>query len=265
MSGAPCRPTVAGMCRTLRVPLLLLLLAGLVGCARHEGNAETDRIAETVAVAISYPQQTSAEGFARAALATAAGQDGRLAVVGVEPMAAQDPLDPIARLVWRIHLPGTESGWVTSAPVTACYDVAFNRYGNVAEPARRRCPGGATPIVPSPETPAPQPRIPDDAEAALEQLLRDLPPQPGQDRAAELLRQALPVTTAPVALITLVEVRGADVGISLSEGPGQSCLLAARVSGRVLVWRPALVQVQPGELTCDPSAALALQGTAPAH
>lgn len=254
------------MRHVVRAGLLSALLFGVLGCALHAGSAETDRIADTVAVAISYPRQTSAEGFARASLSTAAGHDGRLAVLELEELTAEDPTDPIARLVWRVHVPGAESGWVKPEPVTACYEVVFNRYGNVGKPSRRRCPDDATPVVPDPIAPTPQPRIPDGTGRALEQMLQALAPDTTQDHVVGLLRQALPAAENPdVAPTSLVEVRAGDVGVSVSEGPGHSCLLGARVGGRVLVWRPALVQVQPGELTCDPTTALALQGTAPPH
>lgn len=254
------------MRRVFRVSLFSVVLFGVLGCSVHAGNEETDRIADTVAVAISYPRQTSAEGFARASLATAAGHDGRLVVLEVEELKAEELTDPIARLVWRVHLPGSESGWVRSEPVTACYDVVFNRYGNVGKPSRRRCPQDATPVVPDPIAPSPQPRIPDGADHAVEQVLQALASDITQEHVAALLRQALPAAdSGGVAPSTLIEVRDGDVGISVSEGPGQSCLLGARVGRQVLVWRPALVQVQPGELACDPTTALGLQGTAPPH
>lgn len=255
------------MRHVVRAVLLPVLLFSVSGCAVHAGNSETDRIAETVAVAISYPVQTSAEGFARASLATAAGHDGRLVVLEVEELTAKEYVDPLARLVWRIHLPGSESGWVRSDPLTACYEVLFNRYGNTGKPSRRRCPKNTAPVVPTPATPSLQPRIPVGADLALEQMLQNLAPDATQDRVTGLLRRSLSTAEAgdAVAPVALVEVRGGDVGVSISEGPGRSCLLGARVSGRVLVWRPALVQVQPGELTCDPTTALTLQGTAPPH
>lgn len=261
---AAAAPRFGGMRPVLAAGLLSTVALSLVGCSMvHEGSAETDRIAETVAVAISYPHQSSAEGFARASWATAAGQDGRLEVIGVEELEADDPTDPIARLLWRVHVAGSESGWVTSDPVTACYEAVFTRHGNVGEPSRRRCPAAATPVVPTPLVPTPEPRIPDGAGRALEAVLTALGPTVTTDQVAASLREAIPAGEPEPT--TLVEVRGADVGVSLSEGPGRSCLLGARVDGRVLVWQPALVQVQPGELTCDPGTALALQGTTPPH
>ena len=57
---------------------------------------------------------------------------------------------------------------------------------------------------------------------------------------------------------------GADLGVALSEPDDRSCLLGARTGGKVLVWRPSRVQLQPGELSCDPGTALAGQGQAAA-
>ena len=73
---------------------VLALAAVVAGCSRPPRSAETDRIATVVADAISYPRQSSAAGFARAALATRAGQDGRLRVVATEELPADDPRDP---------------------------------------------------------------------------------------------------------------------------------------------------------------------------
>jgi hypothetical protein len=56
---------------------------------------------------------------------------------------------------------------------------------------------------------------------------------------------------------------GADAGVALWERDGRGCLLGARVGGQVLVRRPSRVQLQPGELSCDPQTALARQGIHP--
>ncbi len=56
---------------------------------------------------------------------------------------------------------------------------------------------------------------------------------------------------------------GADLGISVRGDDG--CLLGSRVDGTALVWRPSWVQVQPGELSCDPATALGRLGIDPPH
>ena len=67
---------------------MLGFVAIATGCsgALAPGNAETDRVAKVVSDAISYPRQESAAGYARAALATRAGHDGRLRVVAIEEL-----------------------------------------------------------------------------------------------------------------------------------------------------------------------------------
>jgi hypothetical protein len=70
---------------------VLALAAVVAGCSRPPRSAETDRIATVVADAISYPRQSSAAGFARAALATRAGRSGRLRLVAMEELPADDP------------------------------------------------------------------------------------------------------------------------------------------------------------------------------
>jgi hypothetical protein len=73
------------------------LVALAAGCsAAPPGNAETDRIAEVVSRAISYPRQESAAGYARAALATSAGRAGTLRLVAIEELSC-DPATALAR------------------------------------------------------------------------------------------------------------------------------------------------------------------------
>ena len=110
------------------------------------GNAETDRIAQVVANAISYPRQESANGLVRTALATNAGQDCRLAVIAADDIDADELTDPLARLVFRVQLDGAQSGVASDPPVTACYDAEFNFYGIIDQPSRTDCPS------PHPET-----------------------------------------------------------------------------------------------------------------
>src|SRR5690606_12952602 len=103
------------------------LAAGVVmlGCSAAPGNAETDRMADTVSRAIVYPRQDNALGLARAASQTAA------TVFSAEDLDAETPSDPHARLGLRFHDPGVEPdtfGFGGREPVTACYMVEFNYY-----------------------------------------------------------------------------------------------------------------------------------------
>jgi hypothetical protein len=86
------RPTIGTLAGVLG------FVAVASGCSGRlaAGNAETDRIAKVVSDAISYPYKKSAARYARAALATRAGQDGRLRVVAIEELKA-DELQRLAR------------------------------------------------------------------------------------------------------------------------------------------------------------------------
>jgi hypothetical protein len=244
------------------------------GCsgALAAGNAETDRIAKVVSDAISHPRQDSAAGYARAALATRAGQDGRLRVVAIEELRADELTDPLGRLVFLVHLEGSEAGWTTSRPVTACYEAEFSFYGVIGSPQRLACPGDAAPITPPPTQPKPKIVIPDGADEIVEQVLTGASPTPRVEEVRAALVEALgkaaaDAATGPQHLLPAPQVAtdGTGIGVALAAPDDHSCLLGARIDGKVLVWRPSRVQVQPGELTCGPGTALARQGTRPPH
>jgi hypothetical protein len=250
---------------TLAGVLGLAVLAA--GCSLERRSDETDRIARTVATAISHPRQDSAAGYARAALATGAGRDGRLQVVAMEELRARELIDPMARLVFRVHLEEEEAGWFTRTPaVTACYEARFSYYGVVGTPRRIGCPEDATPVVPPPTEPRPKVVIPAGADRLVGKVLAGASraPAAAEVRAAVLEglgRAARGRSVPPPEVAT----DGADIGVSLFEPDSRDCLLGARVDGQVLVWRPSRVQLQPGELSCDPGTALARQGLRSPH
>jgi hypothetical protein len=179
----------------------------------------------------------------------------------------QDPRDPLARLVFLVHLKGSEGGFVPDPAVTACYEAKFNYYGIMGSPGRIACPPGATPITPPPAEPKPQIAIPDGADELIEQVLTRASRPPDAEKVHAALVEGLGKAAAAGREPPLpqVVVDGADVGVALWEPEGSACLLGVRVGGKVLVWRPSRVQVQPGELSCDPETALARRGTRPLH
>jgi hypothetical protein len=257
------RPTAG----TLAGVLGLMVVATGCSGALAPGNAETDRIAKVVSDAISYPRQDSAAGYARAALATRAGQSGRLRVVAIEELEADELGDPLGRLVFLVHLEGSGAGWTTTPPVTACYQAEFSYYGVIDSPRRMTCPRDATPVMPPTTQPTPEVAIPDGAEEVVEQVLTAAAPAPHADAVGGALAAALGRASSPGRRLPTpqVAVDGADIGVALAAPDTRRCLLGARVDGKVLVWRPSRVQLQPGELSCAPETALARQGTRPPH
>jgi hypothetical protein len=254
------------MVRCLAFPLSAVLL--LAGCGLAEslapGNGETDRIARVVSDAIGWPQQASAMGYARAAVQTTAGQDGRLTVVEVTELKADTPEEPFGELMFLVHLEGSAAGLITSDPVTACYRAEFGFEGLVGSPRRTGCPEDASPVeIPAVPSGGPRPEIPDNADRLLRAQLRRLPtaPQPAQLEAD--VAAAFPVAAHALPPDVQAAVDGTDVGVSVRGE--DDCLLGARITGKVQVWRPSPVQLQPGELTCAPETALAAQGQQAPH
>ena len=260
-------PSVVAMTRTAFLSLSAVLL--VVGCGSTQlvapGNEETDRVAQVVSDAISFPRQESAMGYARAAAATTAGQDGQLTVVEVTELTAEELSDPFAELTFLVHLEGSTSGFTETDPVTACYRAEFGFYGLVGSPDRTHCPENASPAE-IPALPADQPgaEIPEGADRVLRGELHRSPgaPQAARVKAALAAALARDGQAAQPPSVT-VAVDGADIGVSVRGD--DDCLLGARTAGKVTVWSPSDVQMQPGELSCDPETALAGWGQDAPH
>lgn len=262
--------SIVGMLRRLSLAIALPLSAGLLlsGCGSNgllaAGNDQTDRVARVVSDAIAWPRQESAMGYARAAAATTAGEDGRLTVVEVADLEADDLTDPFGELTFLVHLAGSTSGLVRTDPVTACYRAAFGFYGVVESPRRIRCPEDAAAVeIPAAPSSGPETVVPKGAERWLRARLRGLPTAPPVTQVEAELVATLPGDTRVPPPAVEAAVDGTDVGVSVRGD--DECLLGLRTGGTVEVWRPSAVQLQPGELTCDPGTALAAQGQAAPH
>jgi hypothetical protein len=239
----------------IRLLVPALVLGCVSGCAigGPPRSDETDHVAEIIALAIDSPRQQDAIGYARAAAATRAAEDGRLTVVRVDEKY----------LVLRVHLEAIDGRAVMfghdEPEVTACYAVGISLSG-VGDPERLACPPAATPVSLPP--PPPRTEIPVGADAVVRSVLRRTPPVPDSDAVASAVRTRL---RSPAAGALAPEVMGStdgvDIGVSVRADDG--CLLGARLAGRVQVWRPSPVQMQPGELSCDPATALGRGGITP--
>jgi hypothetical protein len=239
----------------------------LASCAAAETEV-TDQQAKTVADAISYPRQTSAEGLARAALATHLGKTPDFSVLEARDIDAKGPTDPMAHLVFRIHRDGSDSGWNRVDPVTACYGVDFGHDGVIGTPERIPCPDNAVPITPPPPPPTPRREVPDAFDEALRSILTSLPATASEADVLAALHGTLPAPpvdpetglvgeTPTVAAV--VRADGVGVAVRAGEGSEADCLLGTRrTDGSAQAWRPSREQVRPGELSCSPDTALLL-------
>ncbi|MGH9251702.1 MAG: hypothetical protein ACRD0W_19605 [Acidimicrobiales bacterium] len=198
------------------------------------GNAETDRIAQVVADAISHPRRETADSLVRAALATESGQDGRLTVIAADEIEADELTDPLARLLLRVQLDGARSGLASDRPITACYDAEFNFYGIIDQPRRTDCPSpDPEPIVPPPTSPdGPGATLPPDAPACLQATLDGLSEAERTDPAVVL------ATVDALALTDMTpEIAAGHNAIGVAVRSGDDCLLA-RLARVIEVWIP---------------------------
>ena len=249
--------------RRAAIGAALLLGAGVVaGCGARSG--ETAQIVETVGLAVAYPRQDTADGFARAIAATTAGRDGRVTVLDAEQLDAQAPEDDLARIRVLVYVAGAESGFSQTPDVTRCYDMYFSVY-ELTNYHEADCP--ESPVAYQPPPPDPVQALPAGADRALARILRGLPdsvssmdvlqavdrgmPDPGDDAYG---RANLPPSVT-------VTVRGGDVGVAAFAAGDRSCLLGVRLSGRVHVFRG--LAPPPGEGGCAAEDALAAWASQP--
>lgn len=243
-------------------------LLALGGCGESDAERaqnlrlqEAMRIVHVVSTAISYPRQDSADGYARAAQATTAGQDGRLRVI--EAAARDnggDRLEPIAHLVYAIS--------VGSAGLPQVHDIClaqdYNVYGAAGASAQVDCPADDVSVTPPPAPPSVA--IPVGADRVVERALRS---GHGAPAAGAAVRSALaraaartrPVTAPPTVTAA---TDGEDLGIAVQGEPG-ACLLGVRTNGEVSTWYLEREQAMPGELGCSPETALRHLGTTSPH
>ncbi|MEO7556875.1 MAG: hypothetical protein ABIV94_09785 [Acidimicrobiales bacterium] len=259
------------MRRTLYPFVVMGAVAFLAACSSPSGTAETDRVATVVATAISYPRHDSMDGYIRAALATAAGLDSRLAVIEAEEIHAEQLVDPLARLTFRVTLPASSTGF--DDPVIACYRATFSYYGVIGSPHRLDCPTGTPAIVPAALPPKAHAAIPLGSDAALRDVLAALPAEPRPGDVASRISGALPpaevdpstgLTDLPPTIDTAIA--GPDVGVSLWDQDSKSCLLGARSGGTVSVWWLSWPSLHAGDAPpCNPQTAIHLLGSVPPH
>lgn len=227
------------MIRFRAVLAMAAAMAAVSSCA-SSGTAETDRQAQTLADAISWPRQHSAAGFARAALATNLGRTPAFAVLEMKDLPAPTPADPLARLVIRIHHPATDEKYGRTEEVLACYSMDFNYHGIIGAPESIECPENALPVTP-PEYPSfAKPEIFDNR---VRTVLAALPAEVDQQQVFDALKRADLIDTVadpetekrdPGIEIT---VSGQNLGVAYLGSDG-ACLLGSRTKVGIRVWRP---------------------------
>lgn len=236
-------------------------ISGTVGKPTDPRETEALRIVTVVSSAISWPRQDSADGYARAAQETRAGQDGRLRVIEASPRDnGGDLLKPIAHLVYLIELSVDASefgGSLAETPNNSfCFGQDYDVYGTSGEPQRLPCPADPTDVTPPPAPP--EVVIGSGADAVVERVLRS---DPTAEQAAARVRAVLVRMAAksdPVTAPPAVEAKaeGQVLALAVRGAPGH-CLLGRRTGSKVEVWYLSRMEAMPGELGCTPEVALA--------
>ena len=106
----------------------------LTGCAAHENAADAaarDAVADLIGE-ISHRQAPDIDGWARLA-AQATGDRSAITLIGITPQTAQNPIDPLGTLSFRVEMTARRTGMWSAETVssTSCYAVDFTRYGPV--------------------------------------------------------------------------------------------------------------------------------------
>lgn len=260
---APARPRTR---RLVAVAGALVVVAG--GAALYAGtprvSTEEERTAQDLVIALtrqtamaSYSQDIGV--FARAADAAASG----LTVIRVDDDGGFGHLTFAATLDDPVDTQDTapfalpDSAW---DPGPYCFRVTFDQYGKVGEfgtadgIALVDCPADLRAVEPPPRT---DPIVPPDARDVARAVLAEAPDvRPGADGLAAQIVALLPAELdgRPVAEAT-VTVDGTDIGVAL--GSADDCVLVARIDGAVTDVYPPPIYLEPGELGCTASTALA--------
>lgn len=265
------RPTAVRTCFVV----LSLGFALLTGCSANPIDGDTDEAAASFARDLGErTRPRSADELVRAALGDQPSESNEaLIIYEAKSFAWKRPGARVARLVFRVRaLPPDDGQFALGRARVACYRADFNIWGLMGRPKKVDCPAHGKPIIPAPIEPTPRVAIPLGFDAVLPGVVAGLPADASADAVRAAVVAAFPPPSADpeTGLTNLnpavdVQVRGSDLGIALWEPDDRSCLLAARIGGDVTVWRPAAVQLQPGELTCDAETALRLLGVHPPH
>ncbi|WP_440709043.1 hypothetical protein [Herbiconiux sp. YIM B11900] len=233
-------------------------------------EAARERVAD-LARAIGGERPHDIQGYARAAVAEVSVDADTIELIGIDEQQSLDVAEPFGSLELRVPAGAAEAasgtpGDSAELPDAYCFRVVFDYYGKVGEWATTDgvesidCPADAVPVTPEPDETITYVVAVNARESAREVLLAAI--QSGRlpsesDVVAEigqLLEQ--PEDEFERAAPPRVLIDDAErIGVAM--GDADDCVLVKSENGRVLDVRPAPVLLQPGELGCSPSTALA--------
>lgn len=233
-------------------------------------EAARERVAD-LARAIGGERPNDIQGYARAAVAEVSLTADTMQLIGIDERQSLDVSKPFGSLDLQVPVEAADAasgaqGDDAEAPTDFCFRVVFDYYGKVGEWATTDgvetidCPAGAVPVTPEPDETIQYVVAANARESAREVLLAAI--QSGRlpsesDVVAEIAdllekpEDEFERAAPPRVLIDDAE----RIGVAM--GDADECVLVKSENGRVLDVRPAPVLLQPGELGCSPSTALA--------
>lgn len=250
--------------------IALAALFALAGCASPPGAAAGDdelhdtarAQAADLARGLYRGPTDTIDDYAR--WADAKTSAGDVEVIGFEPYADAVHGEPFGLLRFRSSVDRGQN----AEPYVACFETEFDFWGVATEEfgdwdddgAVARdvpCPADAARIEPPVDT-RPVKVVPDGTEALVVEVLTAAPPEATAAQLVAAVTERMPVPTGDREEAFPPDVAVVDGEIGFAMGDADDCLLVKRASdGAVTVLHVPRVRLQPGELGCTTSTALA--------
>jgi len=250
--------------------LAVVAAAALGGCAQLYGSAtessagdKARQTVEQVLHGVAYDRNDDIYFAARAVDAEIATTAVRL--IGIDEVAGGALGDRFGTL--ELMLP--EADYVDNAGVSRkagpfCFRVGFTYYGaevngDVVATDEFDCPENAAAITPPPDETV-YPVIPENARAAVHEVLTQIAQggeRPSTSEIAARIRDLLTPPTSEFESLAEPQVveNAGRIGVAMQDA--SDCLLVSLVDDTVADVYPPAVLLQPGELGCSPSTAIA--------
>lgn len=258
----------------------------LGGCATstpgavNDGAARAARISELqarvaeLARDVGDARPSDIDGWARAVAAATTGPTGYragMSLIAIDALQSDDLNEPFGTLDIRVHTADNPAGNTeTEDTGSYCFRVAFNYYGKVGEwstsdgVASIDCPPNAPTVTPAPDETIVEVVAVNSREATHAVLA-------GQSGGASILPTVDQITSAitarlqpPTGTFTItappqvvIDPDSSTLRIGVAMGTAHDCVLVKSEDGIVSDVYPPAVLLQPGELGCSPSTALA--------
>ncbi|GAB2449620.1 outer membrane murein-binding lipoprotein Lpp [Conyzicola lurida] len=253
---------------TRAIAAAAVALLALTGCSQLpvaddvESRARDDARArvEQLVSDIAYDRNDDIDFAARRAV-QAAGENSLVQLIGItatEPAAIGDSFGSLEFRVPEGQTVDNQGVATTTGPY--CFRVGFNYYGaDEGAPEQFDCPADAPVVTPPPDTTV-YPTLAENAREAARNVLTEIAASGDtlttDEIAARIRAELIPPSSA---LQSLAEPFVADVDgrIGVAMQDSSDCVLVSLVDGAVADVYPPAVLLQPGELGCSPTTAVA--------